>query len=236
MAGRCISVTHDALGAVRVMRTCGCQGEIIGMAASLCARHQTDPRGVYQRYLTDLHDIMHEGTGLRPATDSTGPGASKPPVRATPPAWLGQAGENFARRATISAPGSKEDTVKTHLLLNDGNGKVDDNSARWICREPAPHAIEFHWKWPIKLGAARIISGYHTGGRVIAPVEDFTLQWHDGKQWKNAVDIAGNSDIAWAATFPEVRTDRIRLLVTKTKDNISRIWEVELYPPIRKSR
>ena len=33
MAGRCISVTHDALGAVRVMRTGGCGGEIVGMAA-----------------------------------------------------------------------------------------------------------------------------------------------------------------------------------------------------------
>ncbi len=33
MAGRDISVEHGALGAVRVMRTCGCEGEVIGMAA-----------------------------------------------------------------------------------------------------------------------------------------------------------------------------------------------------------
>ena len=38
MAGRDISVTHEALGAVRVMRTGGCMGEIVGMAASLCKR------------------------------------------------------------------------------------------------------------------------------------------------------------------------------------------------------
>src|SRR5262249_3122306 len=31
MAGRDISVTHEALGAVRVMRTCGMMGEITGM-------------------------------------------------------------------------------------------------------------------------------------------------------------------------------------------------------------
>ena len=35
MAGRNISVTHVALGTVRVMRTTGMMGEVVGMAASL---------------------------------------------------------------------------------------------------------------------------------------------------------------------------------------------------------
>ena len=33
MAGRCISVNHEALGTVRVMRTCGMMGEVVGKAA-----------------------------------------------------------------------------------------------------------------------------------------------------------------------------------------------------------
>ncbi|HUT91237.1 MAG TPA: FAD-dependent oxidoreductase [Thermoguttaceae bacterium] len=32
MAGRDMSTKHDALGAVRAMRTGGCMGEIVGMA------------------------------------------------------------------------------------------------------------------------------------------------------------------------------------------------------------
>jgi hypothetical protein len=44
MAGRCISVTHVALGTIRVMRTCGMMGEVVGMAASLCKK-QDDGRG-----------------------------------------------------------------------------------------------------------------------------------------------------------------------------------------------
>ncbi|MBW8038611.1 MAG: FAD-dependent oxidoreductase [Planctomycetes bacterium] len=63
MAGRCISVTHVALGTVRVMRTCGMMGEVIGMAASLCNKHNTDPRGVYQRYLTELKELAKRGVG-----------------------------------------------------------------------------------------------------------------------------------------------------------------------------
>lgn len=63
MAGRNISVTHVALGTVRVMRTTGMMGEIVGMAAYLCKKHDTLPRGVYQNYLSDLQNLMSEGVG-----------------------------------------------------------------------------------------------------------------------------------------------------------------------------
>lgn len=65
MAGRDISVTHVALGTVRVMRTTGMMGEVVGMAASLCKEHQTTPRGVYQRYLTELKVLMKEGVNKK---------------------------------------------------------------------------------------------------------------------------------------------------------------------------
>ena len=61
MAGRDISVTHQALGPVRVMRTCGMMGEVVGMAAAICKRHNTSPRGVYQEHLTDLQELMKQG-------------------------------------------------------------------------------------------------------------------------------------------------------------------------------
>jgi hypothetical protein len=63
MAGRNISVSHVALGTVRVMRTTGMMGEVIGMAASVCKQHNTDPRGVYTNHLEDLKQLMQKGTG-----------------------------------------------------------------------------------------------------------------------------------------------------------------------------
>ncbi len=65
MAGRNISVTHVALGTVRVMRTTGMMGEVVGLAASLCKRHATTPRGVYRNHLEELRGLMHEGAGRR---------------------------------------------------------------------------------------------------------------------------------------------------------------------------
>ena len=63
MAGRDISVTHVALGTVRVMRTTGMMGEVVGMAASICKEHQAFPRDVYQRYLDELKALMRMGVG-----------------------------------------------------------------------------------------------------------------------------------------------------------------------------
>jgi hypothetical protein len=63
MAGRNISVTHVALGTVRVMRTTGMMGEVVGMAASLAKKHNTTPRGVYQKHLGELKSLMKKGVG-----------------------------------------------------------------------------------------------------------------------------------------------------------------------------
>ena len=65
MAGRDISVTHVALGTVRVQRTTGMMGEVVGMAASLCKKHDVDPRGVYGQHLDELKQLMHRGVGKR---------------------------------------------------------------------------------------------------------------------------------------------------------------------------
>ena len=54
MAGRDISVTHEALGPVRVMKTCGMMGEIVGMAASLCKAYDCNPRDIYAKHLDAL--------------------------------------------------------------------------------------------------------------------------------------------------------------------------------------
>jgi hypothetical protein len=63
MAGRDVSVTHVALGTVRVMRTCGMMGEVVGMAASICKNRSTTPRGVYVEHLPEFKDLATRGVG-----------------------------------------------------------------------------------------------------------------------------------------------------------------------------
>ncbi len=58
MAGRDISVTHEALGTVRVMKTGGMIGEVVGKAASICLKNQCTPRDVYTRYFGELKELL----------------------------------------------------------------------------------------------------------------------------------------------------------------------------------
>ncbi|MEL7120498.1 MAG: FAD-dependent oxidoreductase, partial [Bacteroidota bacterium] len=63
MGGRDISVSHVALGTVRLMRTGGMMGEVLGMAASICKEKNTTPRGLYQNHFAELEKLMLKGVG-----------------------------------------------------------------------------------------------------------------------------------------------------------------------------
>jgi hypothetical protein len=58
MAGRCISVTHEALGTVRVMKTCGMMGEVVGKAASVCVKHNCLPSDVYPSHWPEMDELL----------------------------------------------------------------------------------------------------------------------------------------------------------------------------------
>lgn len=58
MAGRNISVTHIALGAIRVQRCTGMMGEVVGLAAYLCKKHQCTPREIYTAHWDELIELI----------------------------------------------------------------------------------------------------------------------------------------------------------------------------------
>ncbi|HOW39105.1 MAG TPA: FAD-dependent oxidoreductase [Bacteroidales bacterium] len=61
MAGRHISTTHVAHAATRVQRYTGTYGEVVGIAAALCIRHDVSPRELFERYLNDLKAALKIG-------------------------------------------------------------------------------------------------------------------------------------------------------------------------------
>ena len=58
MAGRCLSVSHEALGTVRVMNTLGMVGVVVGRAASIACEHDATNRGVYEDHLDELKTLL----------------------------------------------------------------------------------------------------------------------------------------------------------------------------------
>ena len=58
MAGRCISVTHLALGSTRVGATCAVEGQAAGTAAAMCARERMSPRELCRTRIRELQDRL----------------------------------------------------------------------------------------------------------------------------------------------------------------------------------
>lgn len=112
MAGRDISVTHVALGTVRVMRTCGMMGEVVGMAASLCKKHNVLPRDIYRSHFPEMKVLLSKGTGVKGLPDNqnyTVGGTSNIPVQVKNEPIGGKPGhKNFKRTTTIITYTSEE--------------------------------------------------------------------------------------------------------------------------------
>ena len=64
IGGRLVSTSHVAFSAVRVMRTLGMLGEVVGMAAAICTQHECLPRGVYTDHLEELKAMMSAGVNI----------------------------------------------------------------------------------------------------------------------------------------------------------------------------
>jgi len=78
MAGRNISVTHEALGTVRVMNTIGMMGVAVGRAAAVCKAYDCLPRDVYEKHLEAAKALwrmpgtqrFQDGSELRKAAEA----------------------------------------------------------------------------------------------------------------------------------------------------------------------
>ena len=65
-AGRNISVTHVALSSTRVMATCALRGQAMGTGAAIALRYGCTPRGVYEKHIKELQDILLDDGVFQP--------------------------------------------------------------------------------------------------------------------------------------------------------------------------
>jgi hypothetical protein len=71
MAGRNISVTDTALGTVRVMKTIGMMGEVVGKAAAIAIQNNCTPRDVYTFHWSKLDSLLKLPGRARRLPDNT---------------------------------------------------------------------------------------------------------------------------------------------------------------------
>jgi hypothetical protein len=133
---------------------------------------------------------------------------------------------------------SSSDVFKKYVAQNAVDGKLSDES-RWIGKKGADGKVWLEFKFEQK----QAVSGVHIyscyGSE--APVEDFYFEFkNDSGEWVDIPSsvISGNKSAALSLPFDttiDVVTDTLRLVVTKTKDNLARIKEVVIWPETGKS-
>jgi len=63
MAGRNVSATHVAYSSIKLMKTGGQMGVAVGAAALLCKKYGATPRGVYQKHIDELKEMVADRDG-----------------------------------------------------------------------------------------------------------------------------------------------------------------------------
>lgn len=64
IGGRLVSTSHVAFSAIRVMRTLGMLGEVVGIASSICKKYDCSPRDIYQAHLEELKEELKKGVHI----------------------------------------------------------------------------------------------------------------------------------------------------------------------------
>lgn len=64
LGGRLVSASHVAFSAIRVMRTLGELGEVVGLASSICKKYNCTPREVYTKYLNEFTELLKKGVDM----------------------------------------------------------------------------------------------------------------------------------------------------------------------------
>jgi hypothetical protein len=181
MAGRDVSVTHEALGTVRVMKTGGMIGEVVGKAASICVKNQCTPREVYQRYWPQLVELLQlRGAARRETLDSP----FNLPAGYQPPAPIADKHDEAAAGITAASLGG--------LVVDDEQAKL---TGSWTKGHGLPDYVEKGYQYASPKAAAtarykftiresgryevRVSSGSHENRASNAAV---TIESADGSQ------------------------------------------------------
>ena len=132
-------MTHEALGTVRVMRTIGMMGEVVGKAAYLAVRENTDPRGVYAEHLPALINLMEQPGRMR-RTELKGELVLDPSIADYKLLPVGRMNADLGKTAGATPKLSAEEKAELSklpgLVVDDTEAKF---TGRWTAGESIPH-------------------------------------------------------------------------------------------------
>jgi len=218
MAGRNISVTHVALGSTRLMATCAVEGEAVGTAAYLCKKHNTNPRGIYKNYITELQQLLLKNDCYIIGLKNEDKG-------------------DLARKAKVTASSFKSKEYKPENVINGISRPEGDNPNIWISEpyQSMPQFIDLEFSEKKEINTVYLTFDTNLDKLVeIGPapecVRDYTLYFYNGKSWVKILRETGNYHRHRRHTFNPVTTKKLRVEVNATNGACeARIYEIRVY-------
>lgn len=140
------------------------------------------------------------------------------------PAYSAGAGKVRIIKATAS---SEKQGHPASLAIDGDTG----DASRWVSKAEKEGAwLELQFDGVKRLGGVHLHSGSGAGGMI----EDFVIRFRSGNVWKDipSAEVSGNQSTRIALPFDqtvEVVTDRLRLEVRKTHQDIARVKELVVW-------
>ncbi|MCR5380614.1 MAG: FAD-dependent oxidoreductase [Lentisphaeria bacterium] len=109
LGGRIISASHVAFSCIRVMRTLGMLGEVVGMAAAVCKTAKCNPHDIYTSHLEELKARMRRG------------------IRLLPHAYMPGTEEWYHFMRPIGSVGNSDENIRINVGKDGSEPKMDDS-------------------------------------------------------------------------------------------------------------
>lgn len=217
-AGRNISATHAAMSSTRVMGTCAVIGQAVGTAAAVAAAKELSPRGVYEKEIRLLQDLLMEDDCFLPG--------------------LNRKVSRLSMEAELSASEGDPEPLRNGM---DRPREGDDNAWTAGCGSWA----EYRFAGPVRVKEARVVfdsdlnrkeknmlSNYpldSTEHKLPGSlVKKFRIEYTDGKGgWKTAAREENNFR-RLARVELDVQAAALRLVPEETwGEEIARVFSFE---------
>ncbi len=215
MAGRNISVSHVALGGVRVMRTTTLMGQAAGTAAALGIENNVDPSGV-SHYVHELQQrLLKDGCYI-----------------------MGQQNEDpddLALKASVTASsvktyGEKDIPLYPENVIDGVNRVVGDDPHSWgpNPKLALPQWIELSFDEPVEFNTVHVSFQNYAYS-----CPNYKIQVADGNTMKTVADVKENDTRRNVLHFDKVKSLKLRLVLEapalKKPNDSAQVCEIRVY-------
>lgn len=99
--------------------------------------------------------------------------------------------------------------------------------SRWVSSGAGEHWIEIDLLGEYNVFSIQQFIGAY--GPLDFPVANFMYQVDVDGKWVTVAEVTGNTDPGHVATFPEIKTSKVRYFVPDYPDNMVRMYEIEVW-------